>query len=151
MGTWIAHTRMGALPDDVLELLTRPEAIARWTPVPFELVDFDGDRLEAGDKVRVCGLLAGRALEFAVDVAEADDGCLALQASGPIRIDVEYVARAVGRGSELRARVAVSGQGLIGRMLARATDALLAAGALQSAVGRIARELEPSLEPALAA
>jgi hypothetical protein len=142
---------MGGLPDEVLELLTRPEAIARWTPIPFELVDFDGDRLETGDNVRVCGLLAGRALEFEVDVAAADDGRLALQASGPIRIDVEYVAQAVARGSELRACVAVSGQGLIGRMLARATDALLAAGALQSAVGRIARELETALEPALAA
>jgi hypothetical protein len=142
---------MGGLPDDVLELLTRPEAIARWTPVPFEIVDFAGDRLEAGDEVRVCGFLAGRALAFDVTVAEAEDGRLALQASGPIRIDVEYVARAVARGSELRARVAVSGQGLIGRMLARATDALLAAGALQSAVGRIAHELEPVLEPALAA
>ncbi len=151
MGTWVTQTRMGGLPDEVLELLTRPDAIARWTPIPFELVDFDGERLESGDKVRVSGLLAGRSLEFEIDVADAEDGRLALQASGPIRIDVEYVARAVARGSEVRAKVAVSGSGLLGRVLARATDALLAAGALNGAVCRIARELEPTLEPALAA
>lgn len=149
MGTWVTEKRMEGVPDEVLELLTRPEAIARWTPIPFELVDFRGDRLGAGDKVRVCGMLAGRSLEFEVDVADAGDGRLALVATGPIHIDVEYVARAAPRGSEVRARVAVTGQGLRGRVLAKATDALLAAGALNSAVGRIARELAP--EPALAA
>jgi hypothetical protein len=41
--------------------------------------------------------------------------------------------------------VAVSGRGLIGRVLAQATDALLAAGALSAAVAKIARELEPAL------
>jgi len=48
-------------------------------------------------------------------------------------------------GSEVRASVAVSGRGLLGRVLAQATDVLLAAGALSSAVGAIARELEPAL------
>jgi hypothetical protein len=33
----------------------------------------------------------------------------------------------------------------MGRVLARATDALLAAGALNTAVGRIARELQPAV------
>jgi hypothetical protein len=145
MGTWVTQTKMGGVPDEVLELLTRTDAIARWTPIPFELVDFDGDRLAAGDRVRVCGMLAGRSLEFEVDVADAEDGRLALAAKGPIHIDVEYVARAVAVGSEVSAKVAVSGQGLMGRVLAKATDALLAAGALNSAVGRIARELEPAL------
>lgn len=144
MGTWTAQTEMGGGPDQVMQMLTHPGAIARWAPIPFELVDFDGERLRAGDKVTVCGLLAGRSLEFEVDVAEAQDGRLALAATGPIRIDVEYVARAVSRGCEVRARVEVSGRGLIGRMLAGATDALLAAGALSSAVGRLARELEPA-------
>jgi hypothetical protein len=145
MGTWVTQRRMAGLPEDVLELLTRPEAIARWTPIPFELVDFDGERLAAGDKVRVCGVLAGRSLEFEVDVADAGDGRLALVATGPIHIDGEYVARAAALGSEVSARVAVSGQGLRGRVLAKVTDALLAAGVLNSAVGRIARELAPEL------
>jgi hypothetical protein len=136
---------MEGVPDDVLELLTRPDAIARWAPIPFQVIDFERERLTAGDRVRVCGALAGRSVEFEVDVAEAEEGRLALAASGPIRIEVEYVARPSEQGSELRARVAVSGQGLWGRVLAGVTDALLAAGALNSAVGRIARELEPAL------
>jgi hypothetical protein len=78
-------------------------------------------------------------------VARADDAHLVLTATGPIRIDVEYVAVPLDHGSEVRARMAVSGRGLIGRVLAQATDALLAAGALRSAVGRIAHELEPAL------
>jgi hypothetical protein len=152
MGTWTAQTRVAGLPDEVLALLTEPEAIARWAPIAFDVIDFDGDRLRAGDRVRVRGALAGRALEFAVDVSEANEGCLALAATGPIRLDVHYVAVANEDGSDVRATVAVTGRGLIGRVLAQAADALLAAGALSTAVGRIARELEPSSlgEPALA-
>lgn len=124
-------------------MLTEPGAIARWSPVPFRVVDPDQERLCAGDRVTVRGELAGRGVEFLVDVAKADDGHLALTATGPIRIDVDY--RVVGGtyGSCLRARVGVAGSGLFGRVLARATDALLAAGALNVAVDRIAEELEP--------
>jgi hypothetical protein len=44
--------------------------------------------------------------------------------------------------------VSVSGSGLWGRALAAATEALLAAGAIQSSMSRLARELEPALAPA---
>jgi hypothetical protein len=145
MATWTARTRVAGLPDEVMALLTEPDAIARWAPIAFEVQDFDGERLLAGDQVRVRGGLAGRSLEFEVEVAEAEDGRLVLTAIGPIRLDVEYFAVAVENGSEVRASVAVSGRGLMGRVLAQATDALLAAGALSTAVGRIARELEPAL------
>jgi hypothetical protein len=134
---------MAGRPEDVMGLLTQPDAIARWAPIPFEIVDFEGDRLLAGDTARVRGGLAGRNLEFTVDVAEASDRRLALTATGPISIDVEYVAEEIPDGSDVRARVDVSGHGLFGRIAAQATDALLGAGALRSAVGRIARELEP--------
>jgi hypothetical protein len=148
MGTWTAEAQTGGPPDEVMVMLTRPDAIARWAPIPFEVLDFDQDRLQGGDRVRVSGMLAGRSLEFEVEVAEAEDGRLALAADGPIHIDVEYVTRSVDRGSEVRARVEVSGRGVIGRVLARATDALLAAGALNNAVGRIAREVQPALATA---
>jgi hypothetical protein len=134
---------MAGRPDDVMVILTRPDAIARWAPIPFEVIDFKGDRLLAGDSARVRGGLAGRNLEFTVAIAEASGGRLVLTASGPIDIDVEYVAEEIPDGSSVRARVDVSGRGLIGRILAQATDALLAAGALRSAVSRIAHELEP--------
>lgn len=148
MATWTAQASMAGLPDDVLTVLTEPDAIARWAPIPFEVLDFDGDRLAAGDRVRVQGSLAGRSLQFEVDVADADDGRLALTATGPIRLDVEYLATAQAGGSEVYASVTVSGRGLVGRMLAQATDALLASGALRTAVHRIASELEPALAAA---
>ena len=145
MRTWTTQTTVAGLPEEVLDLLTEPDAIARWAPIPFEVVDVPGRRLRAGTRARVRGGLAGRHLEFDVDVQQADDGRLSLRATGPIAIDVEYVARAVADGSEVRASVSVSGRGLTGRLLAQATDALLAAGALNTAVGRIAREFEPAL------
>ncbi|MGZ4194508.1 MAG: SRPBCC family protein [Solirubrobacteraceae bacterium] len=144
MSTWTMQTTCKGTPDDVLGLLTEPGAIARWSPVPFTLVDLDRDRLSAGDRVRVRGELAGRGVEFLVDVAKADNGHLALTATGPIRIDVDYRVTGDDRGSSLRARIGVAGSGLFGRVLAGATDALLAAGALRLAVARIAEELEPA-------
>jgi hypothetical protein len=145
MRTWTTQTTVAGLPDDVLALLTEPEAITRWSPVPFELVDMNTDRLVTGSRARVVGRLAGRTLEFDVEVLAAHEDRLALVADGPISLDVEYRFRRVARGSEVRASVSVRGSGLIGRVLAQATDALLAAGALHAAVGRIGRELEPAV------
>jgi carbon monoxide dehydrogenase subunit G len=141
VATWTAKTRLHAPPDAVLALLTDPDEIARWAPVGFELVDYEGRRLVAGDRVRVRGALAGPSVSFDVDVAEADDGRLALIATGPITLDVDYRVFARGECSELQASVSVSGNGLRGRLLARATETLLAAGALSTAVGRIAEQL----------
>jgi len=145
MACWTAHTHVAGAPDEVLNLLTEPEAIARWSPIDFDIVDWAGDRLCAGDRVRVEGRLAGRALAFDVDVAEADEGALKLTADGPIRLDVAYRVRGTAAGSELHAMVDVSGRGLMGRMLAQATDALLASGALRFAVDRLAGEMRPVL------
>jgi polyketide cyclase/dehydrase/lipid transport protein len=144
MSTWTTHTTVTGLPDEVLELLTEPDAIRRWAPIPFEVRELDGERLTAGSLARVRGGLAGRNVEFDVEVLEAEDGRLSLVATGPMTLDVEYLVRPAPAGSEVQASVSVSGgDGLMGRLLARATDALLAGGALDTAVGR--------LEPALAA
>ena len=144
MSTWTTHTTVTGLPDEVLDLLTEPDAIRRWAPIPFEVRELDGERLTAGSLARVRGGLAGRNLEFEVEVLEAEDGKLSLVATGPMTLDVEYLVSPAPAGSEVRASVSVSeGDGFMGRLLARATDALLAGGALDSAVGR--------LEPALAA
>jgi hypothetical protein len=140
----MTQTTCNGTPDEVLDLLTEPGAIARWSPVPFRLVDLEQDRLSAGDRVRVRGEFAGRGVEFLVDVTTADNGRLALTATGPIRIDVDYHVIGDDCGSSLRARIGIAGSGLFGRVLARATDALLAAGALRVAVARIAEELEPA-------
>jgi Polyketide cyclase / dehydrase and lipid transport len=143
MKTYTTQTTVAGLPEEVLSLLTEPDAIARWAPIPFEVTELDTERLQAGSRARVRGGLAGRNLEFDVEVFEADDGRLSLVASGPVSIDVEYVVTPVPGASDcdVRASVSVSGSGLMGRVLASATDALLAAGALNTAVNRIGREL----------
>ena len=143
MRTWTTETTVSGLPEEVLDLLTEPEAIRRWAPIPFEVEELDSHRLVAGAHARVSGRLAGRTVSFDVEVFEVDDGRLALAATGPISIDVEYVLRPADRGSQVRASISVAGRGLFGRVLAQATEVVLAAGALDVAVGRIGRQLQP--------
>ena len=142
MRTWTATTTAKARPKAVLDVLTDPDAATRWAPVPFDVDELDGERLLAGSVARVSGRLAGRRVGFDVRVHEADETGIALSASGPVAFDVAYqLSHATGGGSEVHASVSVrSGGGITGRLLAEATGALLSAGALQDALGRIARE-----------
>jgi hypothetical protein len=144
MRTWSTHKTVPASPNAVLQLLTEPEEIARWAPVPFELVELDGGHLATGSRALVRGRLAGRTVDFEVDVLEAGDERLSLVADGPMLISVDYVLRPASDGSDLRATVSVRGKGFVGRLLATATEALLGAGALQSSIDRLARGLEPA-------
>ena len=140
MSTFSAHTTVMARPEAVLAVLTDPEACARWSPLPFD-VELDGPRLGAGCRARVSGRLAGRHVGFDVEVHAADRHGVRLAASGPVGFDVSYELAEAAAGSEMRARVDVrAGSGLTGRLMAHATGALLAAGALDTAVARIARE-----------
>lgn len=141
-----------AAPRDVLALLTAPEAIATWAPVPFEVDALDARRLCAGCHARVSGGLAGRRVAFDVEVHRADEGGLVLTAEGPVGLDVEYLMTSTDAGSDVRASVSVRrGEGLLGRVLAQATGALLSGGALELALGRISRELAGDMDHALAA
>jgi len=144
MCTWRSSTTVPGSPSDVVGLLTDPGAIARWALVPFEVLALDGERLRSGDRLRVSGRLAGRSLEFEVDVLQASDERPELAAEGPISIDVRYTIQPATSGSEIDAAVCVDGHGLLGRVLAHATDALLAAGALRLSLERLAREFEPA-------
>ena len=139
---WTERKILSGTPAQILDLLTQPEAIARWSPIPFEVVELAEGRLVAGSRARVRGRLAGRSVEFAVEVLQADERRLALAADGPISLDVDYSLSARNQGSELRASVSVRGRGLLGRLFAAATTALLAGGALASSIGRLERELE---------
>jgi hypothetical protein len=140
MRTFTAHTTSTSAPLEILDQLTDPSAIARWAPVPFDVLELDDERLYRGARVRVGGHLAGQRAEFSVNVTDVTDERLTLVADGPISLDVEYAVRPAGPGSRIHASVSVLGHGLIGRLLAKATEALLAAGALQGALNRLADE-----------
>ncbi len=136
---------MAGSPEQVLELLAEPDAIARWAPLPFEVIDLDSDRLETGSRARVSGALAGRRLEFDVEIREAREERLSLVATGPVSIGADYEIAPADGGSDVRASVSVNGRGLLGRVLARAVEGVLAAGALRASITRLDRELQPAL------
>jgi len=140
MGTWITQTTVDGAPDEVLAVLTDPQACTRWSPIDFEVDDLDG-RLAGGTRTRVAGRLAGREIGFCLEVIEAGEDRFALKARGPIEIEVDYRVTRVDDGSEIQARIDVRPRGgLAGRLLSRATDALLAGGMLDRALEKIALE-----------
>lgn len=143
MSEWTATARANATPDQVLQVLTYPEAIRRWSPVDFELDELEGERLAPGTRGRVTGKVAGVRVGFDVEVHTADQARLELSAEGPIALDVRYELSGSDAGAELNASVSIRrGNGLTGRLVANATAALLSAGALEGAAGRIARVAE---------
>jgi hypothetical protein len=151
--TWNAQLEMRAPADAVLAALTDPNLCGQWSPIEFEVEELDGRRLIAGTRARVAGKLAGARVLFDVEVFERGPDRLVLRASGPLVLDVDYRLAAAGdRSTDVTASVTVAlGRGLLGRVLEPATRALLAGGALQSAVARIASAVETHEAPALAA
>jgi uncharacterized protein YndB with AHSA1/START domain len=140
MKTWTATAVSPAHPAAVLDVLTDPDACARWAPVPFDVED-DTRRLAAGSRARVTGRLAGQRVGFDVEVRRADENGLALSATGPVAFDVDYRLAPTHAGSHVHASVSVRPRrGLLGRILAEATGALLTAGALDHALARLASE-----------
>lgn len=141
MGTWHTTTKVIGDPERIIDVLTDPDACTRWSPIDFEVEELEGKRLRTGSKARISGRVAGRTVSFDVDILEAEGSRLALRATGPVEIDVEYDVETLDQESELHALVSVrSTGGLFGRLIAGATDGLLGAGMLDSAVARIARE-----------
>src|SRR4051812_46839981 len=89
MKTWTATAVALAHPAAVLDVLTDPDACARWAPVPFDVED-DTRRLAAGSRARVTGRLGGQRVGFDVEVRQADENGLALSATGAVAFDVDY-------------------------------------------------------------
>jgi Polyketide cyclase / dehydrase and lipid transport len=143
MGIWSTSATLDGHPEAVLDVLTDPNACERWSPVAFEVEG--APRLAAGSRARVGGSIVGRRVEFDVEILHADDRRLALRAAGPIEIEARYDARPCGAATCLDAEVSVrSAGGLLGRVMAGAADGLLAAGALDAALRRIADEITPA-------
>jgi uncharacterized protein YndB with AHSA1/START domain len=152
MANWTATTTTKATPEQLLEVLTHPEEIRRWSPVDFDVDELDAARLAPGTRARVTGKLAGVRVGFDVEVHSVDDKLLELSADGPVGLDVRYELAPADAGSELVASVSLRrGGGITGRLVANATAALLSAGVLDGAAGRIARAAERQLAFALAA
>ena len=152
MGHWTATATANATPEQVLDVLTHPEEIRRWSPIDFDVDELaENRRLSAGTRTRVSGRVAGVSVTFDVAVHAATDGRLELSADGPIGLDVRYELEPASGGAELTASVAIRrGGGLTGRFVASATETLLSAGALDGATGRIARAAESQLLTAAA-
>lgn len=144
MSTYTAHTTVAAAPDEVLGVLTDPDAIERWSPIPFELEELESDRLQSGVTACVSGKLSRFGASFHVEVESARTERFALVARGPIELDVTYeLFPTDDDGTEVWVSLDLkSGGGITGRLMTQATDALLRAGALDGALGRIAREIE---------
>jgi uncharacterized protein YndB with AHSA1/START domain len=149
MRTFTATTTASVRPEAVLDVLTDPNALLRWAPVDFDVERLSGPRLAEGGSARVSGRLAGREVGFDVEVHQADVDGLALSAHGPVALDVAYELRPTSRGSEVSASVTVVPRpGLRARLIAEATAAVLAGGALHAALGRMAREAAAADQPA---
>jgi hypothetical protein len=126
MTTWYAQTTAPAPPEDVLDVLTDPAALARWSPVGFDIEEIDSERLRAGTHARVAGSLAGREVRFDVAVQEA-----------------EYTIAPAPHGSAIDAAITVRGQrGITKKVFASALQGLLAVGGLEVALHRLVREAE---------
>jgi carbon monoxide dehydrogenase subunit G len=140
MRTWTAQALTDARPADVLVALTDTDAVARWSPVPFDVEDDSVRRLRAGTRTRVSGRLAGVRVGFDVAVEHADERHLRLTAHGPVSMDVAYDVEPSGDATEVRASVSVRpGRGLLSTVMAEATAGLLRAGALDCALDRMVR------------
>jgi hypothetical protein len=142
MSTWTTQTLVDGTPEDVLAVLSDPEACYRWSPIDFEVEDLDGERLRTGSRARVAWRVAGFPVSFEIEVLHAALGRLALTARGPITLEVEYEAYSTPDArAELWATVTVKdARALSGRVVAASTEALLRTGALSRAVRGIARE-----------
>jgi len=143
MNSWTSTAQANATPERLLEVLTHPRQIERWSPVDFDVEELDSRRLAPGSRARVSGRVAGVPVSFEVEVHAADARRLELSADGPIGLDVRYELAAGAAGAELSASVAVRrGGGLAGRVVANAAATLLSAGALDGATGRIVQAAE---------
>jgi polyketide cyclase/dehydrase/lipid transport protein len=149
MGSWSSHIHVRADPGRVLTTLTDIRACEAWSPVPFEIVGRERERLETGSTVTVNGRIALRRVRFCVEVLRADAERLVLRAAGPVDMLASYRVSPVKGGSRLHAAISVRrGTGGGAAVAAHATCGLLRAGALKGALARIAREAERMGEPA---
>jgi len=140
MRTFTAHTTAASAPHEVLDRLTDPVAIARGAPVPFEVLELDAQRLNPGANVRVRGQLPGQGPSSPGMCWRSQTSDSGSSRKVPSRLKSPTTCAPAIRGRRINASISVLGHGLLGRLLAKATEALLAAGALRSSLNRLANQ-----------
>ena len=143
MSTHMAKQTVSADAHHVLQVLTDPAACGRWAPIAFTTDQSPDERLQAGTRTTLRGRIAGRNVTFATHVVAADERGLTLRATGPVRFDVDYRLTPAARRTLIEAQITVAQtKGIAGAIIARATGAILDAGALRLALRAIAIEAE---------
>jgi len=143
MSTHMANQTVTAEPAHLLQVLTDPAACARWAPIAFSTDQAPGERLRGGTRTTLRGRIAGRNVAFETHVVAADERGLSLRATGPVRFDVDYRLTPAERQTLIEAEITLAQtRGLTGAVIARATSAILDAGALRFALRAIAAEAE---------
>ena len=72
MDGWTSQALSNATPEQVLEVLTHPGQIRRWSPIEFDAENLDCRPLAAGTRTKVSGRVAGVPVSFDVEVHAAD-------------------------------------------------------------------------------
>lgn len=139
---YAAREHIAATPARILEVLSDPQAVRRWFPIPCEFED-EVDRLRAGESYRTTGRLAGRHVHADLRVLEASEQHVKVSLVGHVVFDLDVDLSPNGSGTDADIRVGVhSGGGLSGRLLTPAASAMLRAGALGHTVAAIRAEAE---------
>jgi hypothetical protein len=139
----MAKQTVSADAHHVLQVLTDPAACGRWAPVAFTTDQAPGEHLRAGARTSLRGRIAGRNVTFEIHVSAADERGLSLRATGPVRFEVDYRLTPATRWTQIEAQITLARtRGLTGAIVARATSAVLDAGALRFALRAIAAEAE---------
>ena len=132
MSTWTAQHDVKGRPEAVLDVLTDPDAVARWAPMPFEVERLDAPAPRTRHNARVSGCLAGRRVGFDVEVHEAEATVSSSPPAGPSPSTSPTTCAPATTAPRSRPRSPSAGAASTAALLAQATDALLAAGALDT-------------------
>jgi hypothetical protein len=148
--SWRSRRTVLASPEDVIDTLTDPSACARWSPVPFAVDDGGSHPLQSGTIRRVSGRLLGAPVRFYLHTLEVNPRRLRLQARGPVVIRVSYALTPLADGCAVDAQISIDPpRNPLGRLVARTTGLMLAAGTLDVTLAHIAREAERSARRSL--
>jgi hypothetical protein len=137
-----AKTRVNASAAQLLQVLSTPEMVRRWFPVPCTF-DSNPQTLQAGGSYPVTGHLAGKTVACTLDVHACNEHEVQFTLTGSLIVDLCATIDAQDSHclTEVFAGVR-SGGGIKGKLMASAATALIKGGALGKALSDIRHEAE---------